>query len=319
MKSTLFSDGKAATSFGRLTGSRRALKRKAAPSDHCESFLQEGGGTTNYKTSNEGFMESNSTTATTISSRTSEQRSNTVTTSATGLLLSKTLDLMKEEFKEKERQKKSMLKVRVVRDKIAGLTRQYDHLSKRYVGMMNRGMDEKNPVVFQLLETQLNDIMGQLGQLDAQLCLIQDTEIDRRDAVEEVLFSTDPPFQDKSMSSSSEESASVSAVPPHAGMVLVTRTTATSPLTTVQTPTESERQHGSVFCIECSVMPSSHQCRRCKQYVCTSCCSTKRGLEMTWWCSTCFEQESLTTQKQIRDGNYHSDGSASDTGDHCVQ
>jgi hypothetical protein len=65
MKSTLFSDGKAATSFGRLTGSRRALKRKAAPSDHCESFLQEGGGTTNYKTSNEGFMESNSTTATT--------------------------------------------------------------------------------------------------------------------------------------------------------------------------------------------------------------------------------------------------------------
>ena len=120
-------------------------------------------------------------------------------------------------------------------------------------------MDEKNPVVFQLLETQLNDIMGQLGQLDAQLCLIQDTEIDRRDAVEEVLFSTDPPFQDKSISSLSE-SASVSAVPPHAGTVLVTRTTATSPLTTVQTPTESERQHGSVFCIECSVMSSSHQC-----------------------------------------------------------
>jgi hypothetical protein len=38
------------------------------------------------------------------------------------------------------------------------------------------------------------------------------------------------------------------------------------------------------LCIECSVLPSVHKCRRCKQYVCNMCCSTNRGLEMVWWC-----------------------------------
>lgn len=70
----------------------------------------------------------------------------------------------------------------------------------------------------------------------------------------------------------SAESASIPAsVAPSAGMVLVTRATVSTKdkATKTQVPTsETERQGTSgVFCIECSIIPSSHRCHRCKHYV----------------------------------------------------
>ncbi|KAI2505022.1 hypothetical protein MHU86_9378 [Fragilaria crotonensis] len=61
------------------------------------------------------------------------------------------------------------------------------------------------------------------------------------------------------------------------------------------------------LCIECKQTPSTHKCRRCKQFVCDPCCYEKRGLELIWWCATCFDDESLTNQQQIREGKYESD------------
>ena len=64
---------------------------------------------------------------------------------------------------------------------------------------------------------------------------------------------------------------------------------------------------GSI-CVECSITPTTHKCRRCRRFVCTLCCSEKRHLDMIWWCSDCFDNESITNQQQIRDGKYESDG-----------
>ena len=65
---------------------------------------------------------------------------------------------------------------------------------------------------------------------------------------------------------------------------------------------------GPAVCVECSVNPTSHRCRKCKRYICAICCRENRDLEMIWWCEDCFEAESVTNQRQIRDGKYESDG-----------
>jgi hypothetical protein len=62
-----------------------------------------------------------------------------------------------------------------------------------------------------------------------------------------------------------------------------------------------------LVCIECSITPTTHKCRRCRRYVCDVCCYSQRGLEMIWWCAECFDNESLTNQKTIREGNYECD------------
>ncbi|KAI2488905.1 hypothetical protein MHU86_25959 [Fragilaria crotonensis] len=72
-------------------------------------------------------------------------------------------------------------------------------------------------------------------------------------------------------------------------------------------PPQLEQPSGNI-CVECSATPSIHKCRRCRQFVCTLCCSEKRHLDMIWWCGDCFENESITNQQQIRDGKYESDG-----------
>jgi hypothetical protein len=35
--------------------------------------------------------------------------------------------------------------------------------------------------------------------------------------------------------------------------------------------------------------------------------STQRGLEMIWWCAAYFDNESLSNQQTVRNGNYESD------------
>jgi hypothetical protein len=65
-------------------------------------------------------------------------------------------------------------------------------------------------------------------------------------------------------------------------------------------------------CIECRTTPSTHKCRKCRHFVCDPCCYEKRGLELTWWCGTCFDNESLTNQQQIREGKYESDNKSGD-------
>ncbi len=62
-----------------------------------------------------------------------------------------------------------------------------------------------------------------------------------------------------------------------------------STISTSKRSTALDEKRANNLCVECSALPSIHKCRRCKQYVCDMCCATKRGLEMVWWCDSCFE------------------------------
>ena len=77
---------------------------------------------------------------------------------------------------------------------------------------------------------------------------------------------------------------------------------------------EVEFEYDKHYCAECMSdspsrnVPTSHQCRKCGMWICSTCCFEKRGLELVWWCGPCFDAESVTNQEQIRDGKYESDG-----------
>ncbi len=74
----------------------------------------------------------------------------------------------------------------------------------------------------------------------------------------------------------------------------------------------------SDLCIESNATPSTHKCRKCKETICDLFCSSKRNLEMVWWCGRCFDKESLTNQTQIREGKYESDRSANSSFYDCL-
>ena len=61
------------------------------------------------------------------------------------------------------------------------------------------------------------------------------------------------------------------------------------------------------ICVECKTNPSNHHCCKYNAIVCGVCCASKRGLEGTWWCGTCFNKRSAKIQKAIRDNEYYSD------------
>jgi hypothetical protein len=352
MRSFLFTDGKASTSFGRKKG---MMSKKRPPSSaagtasvkgsmHKRSKRQHENGGGGDNEDEEYEMLSMSTT-TSITTGTATQRQPPVVTRG---MLSTTIAIMKHESVEKELQKTNHLEVRILRDKMAAVNRKYDHLSKRYYGMitstMQQGHDHHASPFLLDMEREMNAYQKEMGELELELEVMQRSEVTRRGQAIALLRQSMVADDDKNKSSFlaavvAEPSGTVVFDPttnaPHTvSGGCVPYLTSTSPLTTgtaddhhdrdfltpmpaaTATVNHSDgpgttRKTTSTVCIECSIMPSTHQCRRCKQYVCATCCSSKRGLEMIWWCGTCFEQESITTQDFIRAGNYNSDSSAS--------
>ena len=80
------------------------------------------------------------------------------------------------------------------------------------------------------------------------------------------------------------------------------------PTGVVESPMETPptTQQLALVCVECSIN-TTHKCHKCKQYICTMCCSEERKLEMSWWCQECFDTESFDKQQIIRAGCYESD------------
>ena len=72
-------------------------------------------------------------------------------------------------------------------------------------------------------------------------------------------------------------------------------------------------KEGLTICVECNAIPSNHQCRKCDAIICGVCCSSKRGLEGSWWCEVFFNKCSAKIQKAIRDHKYFSDDDDVDT------
>jgi hypothetical protein len=86
--------------------------------------------------------------------------------------------------------------------------------------------------------------------------------------------------------------------------------------TTALSPSMTEgRSLTRSLCVECRTNPSNHHCCKCDVIVCGVCCASKRGLEGTWWCGSCFNKCSTHIQKTIRDHEYISDDN--DTNQNC--
>jgi hypothetical protein len=343
MRSFLFTDGKASTSFGRRKGSKKrppaAVSVKDNNNQHrsnkrqhssvATSKTNENGGDSEYDNEYDNEYEMLMSTTTSITG-TTQQAELPVTRG----MLSATIAIMKHESVEKELQKTSHLEVRIIRDKIAAVNRKYDHVSKRYYGLnMRQGHQLDSPFLLEM-EREMNAYHKEIGNLELELEQLQRLEVTRRGKsialLRQSMLVADEDDKNKAEARSSfavvdtttNNTLPTSGVTPHLTSTSPLSTGSTDeqetdfvtpmPATTTATVNHSDgTRKKSTVCIECSIMPSTHQCRRCKQYVCATCCSSKRSLEMIWWCGTCFEQESLTTQNFIRAGNYNSDSSTS--------
>ena len=93
-------------------------------------------------------------------------------------LLSKSLALLERQAVEKERQKNNFLKERILRDKLAALSRKQNLLSQRYSTMLNR--QPVDSTALQAIEKLLDDLEFQVGDLEVELTLLQDAEVQRR-------------------------------------------------------------------------------------------------------------------------------------------
>lgn len=205
---------------------------------------------------------------------------------STGILKA-ALELFKADFAEKELQKRSYLEALLVRDKLAAITRKSDRLTEKF-HRAKKGTTTANDMK-ELLEKYDEEIES----LEQQLQDIQKAEIKRRQ-------SNSTPLADT-------EEAGVCSTIVIEDMDLVALSATTTPSTAAAGRAQGSKSN---LCIECNTTPSTHKCRKCKEYVCDLCCSSKRNLEMVWWCARCFDEESLTNQRQIREGKYESDKSA---------
>jgi hypothetical protein len=218
---------------------------------------------------------------------------------------------MEKDAVEKELQKNNFLQIQILRDKITSLSRKQNLLSQRYGGMLNR--QPANNAALEATEKQLDELEAQIGDLEVDLTLLQDAEVQRRSrAIAN--------RQGEAVLPSSSSSAVLIDSPS-----MYTARDSMSPLTTAtntvggkedRQPTQAADLTGEppetvdiskLLCVECEKIPSNHCCRKCKQRVCTVCCTTKRHLEMVWWCKTCFANESNESQAIIRAGDYVSD------------
>jgi hypothetical protein len=226
-------------------------------------------------------------------------------------ILTQTLAFMNDESMENERQKNAVLKIRRVRDKIDAVTRKHDHLSRQISRSENGGMNTmRNQQIEKLTayETELDD-------LELQLDALLDAESKRREKVichrETAHCRAGQQAELKQMTtqddgsrpwSSSSSSSSVAAI--------IEGTTEDKKCASNigGNPMITAIGGSVVMCFECSIMPTKHKCQKCKErFVCDVCCSTKRGLELVWWCETCFARETPAAQALIRSGNYDSD------------
>ena len=306
MKSNLFSDSKTNTSFGRNTGSRSALKKAAcALEDGMLPIFDERRGAKKQRLGDSRRASSTST----LSSG-GETRDNVATwpgtiqdgrstaildsTSITASVLSQTLAFMDLEAIEKQLQKKNSLQARILRDELASTIRMSDKLWQRYEHMKDPGMLAK-----------LHQCDANVVELELLLKVLQSDEVVRRTEAIATRAASLITIPLQCPTTSTSPSPAKTMVLPSKSVPDSVQTPATKPqptqLITYRSPMPS-------LCIDCSVISTTHTCRRCKQYVCDICCSNDRELEMVWWCRNCFDNESLTTQTIIRAGNYNSDG-----------
>ena len=332
MKSLQFTDSKVGASYGRGTGSRRSLKAAtaAATAAASGSLLPDSVRLDNrrgLKKQKRGSPKDD-TSSTQQLSAIMMCDDDTVTTSIAGeddsKILKEALDYLDSESLEKARQKLSMLSCLQVRDEISSLKAQVDSVSRRLYHAKN-GSPEANT----LLE-KMDAIEELLREREDCLSVLQKEEANRQlKVIEERAAHLDrvavAVIQDYAAKAGAAAQAAKERrgshlshpVEPYADAVVFTTPVKESGdygMVSFATPTKSPAEamlaiasQQVLLCMDCSITPTTHTCRRCKGFVCDMCCSTQRGLEMIWWCASCFDNESITNQETIRQGNYESD------------
>lgn len=296
-KSKLFTVAKENASQGK-DGSRRALKRKAAA-----AAASVGGEENNKKARKNNDEKSgrpvslcDTTTIPTAASGTPPEN---------GMIgaLSRTLNFLKDESTENELQKHALLKITRVRERIGVVMRKYDWLSRK-VTLSENGNSNVHTEKLGAYETELEELESQLDVLlqeeaerrgkvlSARASAVADQQEHKQRTLQDHDEQKQRSLRDDGSVSllSSSSSAGISSPPENKDVCAIAGNT-TGP-----------------FCNECSIIPANHKCRKCKErYVCDVCCSTKRDLELVWWCETCFAKETPAAQALIRSGHYDSD------------
>lgn len=291
MKSSLFTEAKTPTSFGRKTSSRRTIKAnsnsKGAGSKEVTTSLSVSSSRSAKK---RRIQEESTTSGMSLADETNKDEET---------FMEQTVQFFHSEFLEKELQKRNYLEIRMLKDEIASTTRRCDRLTDRYYRM------KKGPEAEEV-KISIDEYEAEILELESKLKALQEAEVKRRDEMLDVMkhhFDDDEEMENKMGMS----------------ILLGNQEAYQAEISELQSKVKRlEHEQGNVqndstatgpaVCVECSVNPTSHRCRKCKRYICAICCRENRDLEMIWWCEDCFEAESVTNQRQIRDGKYESDG-----------
>ena len=301
MKSMAFTESKVGTSYGRKTGSRKAMKEAAAlssiPIDNRRGKKQKRG---IPKDDNEddaitswGGADDDNTAVTSFAGDTVEDDG----------ILKQALDYLDSESLEKARQKHSMLSCLRVRDEITSLRGQVESVSRRYY----HATTGTSSLLADSLLKKMEALEAKLLEREEYLSFLQNKEANRQLNVisERAAIRAGASLEDdRSRQQSSigdlrlvEPTTAIHLTPvkqpsilPSGGVVIFA-----SPM---KSPAEAmfliAASSAILVCVECSITPTSHKCRRCKRYVCDLCCYSHRRLEMVWWCGECFDNESVT-------------------------
>ena len=272
MKSNLFSDSKSATSFGRNTGSRSALKKASRAAMEGEDGLlpivDERHGTKKQRRSVSAETGNNNVVMPdTIVVTTSTTNVDSMASSTTVAVLTQTLAFIDSESIEKQLQKNHLLQARIVRDELASTIRMSDRLWQRC---------EHNPQ----MQARLDPCDANIARLELLLKELQSNEVARRteaiatralSASSAIMSSIQLPCPDASvqtqvLSTSSVSSEAVSSVllaghddPSTSSVPVSIRQRPAQPTTTRASLTTTTGSL-SCICIDCSVTTTSHRC-----------------------------------------------------------
>ena len=315
MKSLQFTDSKVPTTFGRGSGSRRALKSTSATS---LSLLPDDVRLDNRRGSNKRNRADSPKDDATLSVLDDDAATMSILATAQddNKILKEALDYLDGESLEKARRNHAMLSCLQVRDEISSLKGRLDGVSRRYYHA-----NEGSPRAEALLE-KMDELEEMLREQEKHLAFLQKEEATRQLLV---IAERDAIRRDRSASALPTASSIPTVASSNDNRLFCTpvRVTLESPeefagvAVSFSSPKKTTPEAGAeamlamasgnmLVCVDCRITPTAHTCRKCKQYVCDICCST-RGMEMIWWCSSCFDCESATNQQLICQGNYESD------------
>jgi hypothetical protein len=290
MKSSLFTEAKISTSFGRKTVSRGTIKANSKSKGGTKEVTTSLSDSSSRSAKKRRIQEESMSQA--DETNKDEDKDET--------FMAQTVQFFHSEFLEKELQKRNYLQIRMIKDEIASTTRRCDRLTDRYYRM------KKGPEA-QKVKTSIDEYEADILELESKLKALQEAEVERRDEMLDIMkhhFDDDEEMENKMgmsilLGNQDAYQAEISEL-----QSKVTRLENEQ----VNVKNGSTAGTGPALCVECSVNPTSHRCRKCKRNICAICCRENRDLEMIWWCEDCFEAESVTNQQQIRDGKYESDG-----------